>query len=180
MTAEKGTFLAVDGQGEPGGAAFQDAIGQLYSIAYTTKFTLKFAGVIDFAVAPLGCLWYDDPREVPLSEWHWRLLIRVPDEITAAHIRDARTTIMERKGLETGGVKRRIWNEGRSLQLLHVGPYDQVGPCYEQLFDHAVSIGCEGGPPCHEIYLSDPRRVAPERLKTIVRVPIKKRRGRPS
>ncbi len=172
----KGTYLAVDGVGEPGGAAFQDAIGKLYALAYTTKFAMKKAGGADFAVPALECLWPDDPSGKPRSEWRWRLMLRVPDCVTESALRHVRRELREKKGLATDAVKRVSWAEGRALQVLHVGPYDAVGSAYRTLA-HAASgrkLSCVG--PGHEVYISDPRRVPPERIKTIVRMAVKPQR----
>ncbi len=169
----EGTFLAVDGQGTPGGEAFEKAIQNLYPVAYTVKFSLKKVGTIDFVVPPLEALWHDNPVEVPdMSQWRWRTMIRVPESVKTEHVQEAQETILERKGTDTSDVQLVRWEEGESLQLLHIGPYDQVGAIYEQLQSSALLENLTLGPPGHEIYLSDPRRTAPEKLKTIVRMPI--------
>ena len=169
----EGTFLAVDGQGTPGGEAFEKAIQNLYPVAYTLKFSLKKAGTIDFVVPPLEALWHDNPVEVPdMSQWRWRTMIRVPESVKTEHVQEAQESILERKGTDTSDVQLVRWEEGESLQLLHIGPYDQVGAIYEQLQSSALLENLTLGPPGHEIYLSDPRRTAPEKLKTIVRMPI--------
>ena len=85
VRAARGVFLAVDGAGEPGGEAFGEAIGQLYSLAYSAKWTLKLAGVVDFGVSCLECL-YDLPKR---GQWSWRLMIRIPDAVTAKHVAEA-------------------------------------------------------------------------------------------
>ena len=169
----EGTFLVVDGQGAPGGEAFQKAVQNLYSVAYTVKFSLKKAGTIDFVVPPLEALWYDDPDEVPdVSRWRWRTMIRVPESVKSEQLQEAQSTILEKKGTDTSDVQLVRWEEGDSLQVLHIGPYDQVGAIYEQFRSRALLENVALGPPGHEIYLSDPRRTAPEKLKTIVRMSI--------
>ena len=173
VKADEGTFLAVDGEGAPGGEAFEKAIQYLYPVAYTVKFALKKAGTIDFVVPPLEALWHDNPAEVPdMSQWRWRTMIRVPESVKAEHMQEAQETILERKGTDTFDVQLVRWEEGECLQVLHVGPYDQVGAIYEQLQSSARLENLTLGSPGHEIYLSDPRRTAPEKLKTIVRMPI--------
>ena len=170
---DEGTFLAVDGEGAPGGEAFEKAIQNLYPVAYTVKFALKKAGTIDFVVPPLESLWQDNPTEVPdMSQWRWRTMIRVPESVKAEHVQEAQETILERKGTDTSDVQLVRWEEGDSLQVLHTGPYDQVGAIYEQLQSSAQMENLTLGAPGHEIYLSDPRRTAPEKLKTIVRLSI--------
>jgi len=173
VRAAKGIFLAVDGVGEPGSQAFQDAIGALYGLAYTTKFTLKNAGLGDFAVPALECLYFDDPATTPRDQWRWRLQLRIPEQITARTLADVRRALTEKKGLDTRAVKRIAWAEGRALQVLHVGPYNEVGDVYRRLAAEAGArrLSCTG--PGHEIYLNDPRRVAPARIKTIVRMPVR-------
>jgi hypothetical protein len=172
IEAGRGTFLTCDGVGEPGGAAYGEAIGKLYSLAYTTKFMLKHAGVLDFGIANLECLWFEDPAERPRSEWEWRLQVRIPDEVTPAHLREARKILKERKGADLTGVRRRQWTEGRAVQVLHVGPYDTVDKTYRALGEYAEAYGLKIKGVGHEVYLNDPRRTAPERLKTIVRMPV--------
>ena len=165
----RGSFLARDGVGEPGGKAFQEAIGQLFAVAYTAKFGLKAAGLVDFAVPPLECLWFDDPQEKPIQEWRWRLLVRIPDRVSARDLQPVRKTLLERKGLDTSGVKRITWAEGSALQVLHLGPYETLGESYQKLAVSAAERGLECSGPGHEVYLSDPRRAAPDKMKTIVR-----------
>ncbi len=173
VRAAKGVFLAIDGVGEPGSQAFQDAIGALYALAYTTKFTLKNAGLGDFAVPALEGLYFDDPATTTPAQWHWRLQLRVPEQVTARALADVRKALADKKGIDTQAVKRITWTEGRALQVLHMGPYDQVGGAYQRLAGEAGArrLSCAG--PGHEIYLNDPRRVAPTKIKTIVRMPVK-------
>jgi hypothetical protein len=173
VVAERATFLAVEGQGAPGGEAFQAAIGALYGAAYTIKFALKKEGALDFAVSKLECSWeVEDPKTTPMSEWRWRLMIRVPDEVTAAQLRVAQRELAE-KGKDASAVKRLALKGGRALQTMHVGPYDKVGESYARLDARAAELGLEPTGPAHEIYVSDPRRVAPEKLKTIVRLGVR-------
>ena len=153
----EGTFLVVDGQGAPGGEAFQKAIQDLYPVAYTVKFSLKKRG------------------RSTLSSPLWRrfgTMIRVPERVKNKQLKEAQETILEKKGTDTSDVRLVKWEEGDSLQVLHIGPYDQVGAIYEQLQSRALLENVALGPPGHEIYLSDPRRTAPEKLKTIVRLSI--------
>jgi hypothetical protein len=170
----KGVFLAVDGQGEPGGAAFQEAINKLYSLAYTAKFDIKAASGRDFSVPPLECLWPEGLCDRPRSEWRWRLMLRVPAWLTEQALGRARRIVRERKGFGTDEVRRVAWAEGRSLQVLHVGPYDGVAKSYERLGETAAARGLRFSGPGHEVYLSDPRRTAPEKIRTIVRVGVNK------
>lgn len=94
-----GTYLAVPGQGAPGGEAFQNAVGQLYGVAYTLKFAHKTLGDFDFKVSKLECLWdIDSPEEAPVDEWRWRLLIRIPDDIGETEVEKTKTGLKQEKG----------------------------------------------------------------------------------
>ncbi len=172
LRCPRGAFLAVDGVGEPGGAAFQEAIGKLYALAYTTKFAMKKAGGADFAIPALECLWPDDPAGKPKNEWRWRLLLRVPDCVTETALKQVRRDLLQKKALDTAAVKRITWAEGRALQVLHVGPYDAVGDAYAKLAREAAARGLACAGSGHEVYISDPRRVPPEKIKTIVRMAV--------
>jgi hypothetical protein len=172
VRAGRGVFLAVDGVGEPGSQAYQDAIGALYALAYTARFTLKKAGLGDFAVPALECLYFDDPATTPRGQWRWRLQLRIPEELTSAALNDVRKALAEKKGLDTRAVKRIAWAEGRALQMLHVGPYHQVSTAYQRLMSEATARGLACTGPGHEIYLNDPRRVPADRIKTLVRMPV--------
>jgi hypothetical protein len=173
VRAARGVFLAVDGVGDPGGPAFQAAVGALYALAYTAKFTFKHAGLGDFAVPALEGLYFDDPATTPRAHWRWRLQLRIPDHVTARALTGVRKALAEKKGLDTRSVKRIAWAEGRALQTLHVGPYDEVGGVYRRLIAEAVARGLSCAGLGHEIYLSDPRRVPPGKIKTIVRMPVR-------
>lgn len=173
VTADRGEFLCVDGKGAPGGAEFQRAIEVLYSVAYTVKFSLKKAGLLDFTVPKLEWLWLvGDPKAIPMSQWEWRAMIRIPSEVTRAHINEAGKLVGEKKGLDVSGVRRISWREGRALQVMHTGPYDGVEEAYEKLHARADELGYRVKGRTHEIYLNDPNRVAHQKLKTIVRLPI--------
>jgi hypothetical protein len=172
VNVETGIFLAVEGQGEPGGEVFQNRIQCLYATAYTLKFTLKYDGVLDFKMGKLECLYLSEPAKTPMKEWRWRFLLRVPEGLTPQHLAQAKKSLKERKGLDAAVVKRIRWKEGRALQVLHVGPFDQVAATYARLVAYAQQHGLQTQCAGHEIYLSDPRRVAAEKLKTIVRLPV--------
>ncbi len=173
LTVGNATFLAIDGKGEPGGEGYQQAIERLYNVAYTMKFALKKAGVIDFKVPTLECLWFGDPNKTPLAEWKWRLLIRIPEAVTEAHLEETKQQLREKKGIDAAVVQRIAWEEGRSLQALHIGPYDTVTTTYEKLWKFGKEQGLVPKETGHEVYLNDPRRTAPEKLKTIIRLPVK-------
>jgi len=169
VTVAPARYLAIDGRGAPGGPEFSAAIGALYGMAFTIKMARKAAGR-DYAVCKLEGLWTKwEPPAVP----DWTLLIRTPDFIEAADLREAAEQIAKKgKGAEVGRVKLRTLKEGRCVQMLHVGPYDQVGATIEVMLEQARAEGLKQRDHLHEVYLSDPRRVAPARLRTIVRMPV--------
>lgn len=174
VNAASAVFLSVSGKGEPGGEVFQAAIQHLYSLTYTTKFMLKNAGKLDFAVSRLECLWHgQDYENTPKSEWCWQLLIRIPAAVKAADLKKAGKIIMQRHAMDVSDVLRWSWKEGRAIQIMHVGPYDQVGATYKKLDEYAREKGKSTSCPGHEIYISDPRRVPAAKLKTIVRLPVR-------
>jgi len=179
ITVGKATYLAVSGRGAPGGEDFQTKVAALYAIAYTVKMTRKFAGERDYVVGKLeGQYWSDREGthfgEVDPGELRWRLMIRVPDFIGKRDLRDAAAKLKERnKGQHVDEVELVSIDEGTCIQMLHVGPYDQEGETIAQMVESAAGEGLHVSGRHHEIYLSDPRRVAPEKLRTILRLPVR-------
>ena len=180
VNIKKAAYLAVSGVGAPGGDEFQERIGALYGMAFTTKMTRKFAGLGDYTVCKLECQWWADDDSVPFSElpqvdWHWKLLIRTPSVVKKKDLAASRKTLNERgKGECTDLVDLESFSEGKCVQMLHVGPYDTEYETLAVMKEYAESEGLEFHGKHHEIYLSDPRRVEPERLKTILRMPVKR------
>jgi hypothetical protein len=171
-------YLMIDGQGAPGGAAFEECIGALYAMAFTIKMTRKFAGQGDYTVCKLEALWYttdssDDFANIPQEQWCWTLMIRTPECVGQADLDKAVIALLDKgKAEAVKEVRLEKLNEGKCVQALHVGPYDQVGEAIEKMQALADENGLSFTGRHHEIYLSDPRRVAPEKLKTIVRRPV--------
>jgi len=164
-------YLAITGQGEPGGETFTTRLGLLYNVAFTIKMAKKFAGK-DYAVCKLEGLWWglDESR----SKWRWQLLIRTPDFIRGPDRTAALDQLRQRgKDPATREVELIRLDEGPCVQLLHVGPYDAEPASLERMHAFAASEGLRPHGMHHEIYLSDPRRVAPSRLKTILRIPVR-------
>jgi hypothetical protein len=169
------SYLMVDGEGDPSGnASFAEAIELLYSTSYTLKFAAKKADTgRDWAVMPLEGLWV-----VQKPRWWWTLMIAQPDFVTAAEVRKAAGELARKHDRRSyARLRLQKFAEGRSVQTLHVGPYDAETPTIERMRQFAREQGLEFAGKHHEIYLSDPRRVAPEKLKTILRQPVKKRAG---
>jgi len=178
LTISPAQYLTVVGQGEPGGDTFTTRIGALYAVAYTVKMTSKFAGR-DYVVCKLEAVWWGSSKrpdffKEDMSKWNWKLMIRTPEFIRQKDIRAAQDALEKKgKGPEVAEVKLEIIDEGLCVQMLHVGPYDQEAVTVEVMKQAAVEQGLRFHGLHHEIYLSDPRRVAPERLRTILRVPVK-------
>lgn len=173
------TYLMVDGHGDPNTAQeYADALAALYPLAYTLKFASKRAGH-DYVVPPLEALWWaEDMRAFTSardkSRWSWTAMLLVPAHVTREQYDAARVEVA-RKGSTPAGVEVRLesLHEGRCVQTLHVGSYDDEAPVLAALHDEFIpAAGLRMTGRHHEIYLSDPRRVAPERLRTILRQPV--------
>ena len=170
-------YLAIEGQGAPGGQEFTACIGALYGAAFTIKMTRKFAGQQDYAVCKLEGQWWTDSTpdlsKVEREKWRWNLLIRTPGFVANADLKKAVAVLLERgKGHEVKRVRLETLNEGTCVQMLHVGPYDKECETIAMMQAFAEQQGRQFHGRHHEIYLSDPRRVPPERLKTILREPV--------
>lgn len=177
VTIKPARYLAIQGRGEPGGAAFQTAVGALYNVAFTVKMARKKAGR-DYAVCKLEALWWGKRANgsfftEPKSGWNWQLLIRVPDWIQSREVADvAEGLVAKGKDRDVLNVGLTVLHEGKSVQMLHVGPYDQEAGTVREMEACAAAhhLACHGKH--HEIYLSDPRRVVPAKLRTILRYPV--------
>lgn len=173
------SFLAIDGVGDPEAPAFQEAIGALYSLAYTIKFALKAQGV-EFSVMPLEGLWaMADGSAFDVNardRWGWTAMIGQPDAVKPEHVSQALDAIRKKKKHTPAHDRVRFERirEGLAAQIMHIGPYAEEGPTVEQLHAFVAAHGYELHGLHHEIYLGDPRRSAPEKLKTILRHPVRK------
>jgi hypothetical protein len=172
-------YLAVDGHGDPNVAsAYAEAVEALYGVAYTVKFESKNALGRDFVVAPLEGLWRaDDPTAFvsrDKSAWNWTMLINQPAWISEDLVRSATEKVIAKKKAAAAGRVRLVrLHEGTSVQIMHHGSYDDEGPTLARLHDDFMpSNGLAFNGDHHEIYLSDPRRTAPARLRTILRQPV--------
>lgn len=174
------SYLMFDGHGDPNTApAYVQAIEALYSLSYTLKFMSKRAFDRDYVVGPLEGLWWsadmNDFTTRQKDKWSWTMMILQPDWITAGHLQAAKAEVLMKKGqpgIETARLA--VLHEGRCAQILHVGPYDAEGPVLARLHkDWLPAHGLAEAGHHHEIYLSDPRKVEPAKLKTILRQPVK-------
>jgi hypothetical protein len=177
-------FLMVDGRGDPDTSrAFEDAMQALYSTAYTLKFGLKKTDPgRDFKVAPLEGLWWTDDA-APTAEdlqrdrdaWNWTLMLAVPDAVTGDEVAAAVGAAARKQDLPAAPLLRlERFEEGLAVQMMHVGPYSEEATTIERLHTFAAAEGYELRGRHHEIYLGDPRRTATERLKTVLRHPVRR------
>jgi hypothetical protein len=171
-------YLGITGRGEPGGDAFTQAVGALYNVAFTVKMARKFAGTV-YTVSKLEALWWgagpdDDFMFLPRDQWNWQLLIRTPDFISRSEVSGAIATLVGRgKPARVRDVELVTIDEGSCVQMLHIGPYTEEWRSLEAMHAFAEREGREVHGRHHEIYLSDPRRVAPAKLKTILRLAVR-------
>jgi hypothetical protein len=177
-------YLMIDGEGAPEESAnepttdFQRCFGALFPVVYTIKFRLKRDGLA-MPILPLEALWWtgDDSSfdmNVPPERWHWRVLIAVSDDVTPAVFEEAVAEVRRKKG-DSEHLRRlhfERWREGRCAQVMHVGPYSEERPTIEGLHAFIAAQGVRMRGAHHEIYLGDPRRSDPARLKTVLRQPV--------
>ena len=173
-------YLMIDGKGYPGTSQeYQDAIEALYPVAYSLRFGLKKAGILDYKVMPLEGLWWAkdidaftiDSRK---DEWLWTSMIMQPPLVTTDLYQEAIKKVNKKKNLVAlPKMRLEIYNEGMSVQIMHIGPFSEEGPVIEKMHQYAFDQGYELRGKHHEIYLSDFRKTAPEKLRTVIRQPIK-------
>lgn len=175
-------YLMVDGHGDPNTApAYRRAVESLFAMAYAIKFACKAEGK-DFVVAPLEGLWSAADAEAFTArrkdEWDWTMMIMVPDFVDGAAFLAARSKVLEKLGALPESLRLERLEEGPCLQALHVGSYDDEGPLLAALHGEVMpSGGYDFAGPHHEIYLGDPRRTPPEKLRTILRQPVRRSLG---
>lgn len=170
-------YLMIDGQGSPGDSpAYQAALESLYPLAYATKFLSKQQLGRDYAVPPLEGLWWADDHAAFTTggrrdEWRWTLMLMLPEWIAAEHVAAARA---KKAAPGLAAVRFDSLAEGRCLQLLHLGSFASEAAVLHRLHhDELPGRGLTFNGHHHEIYLSDPRRSAPEKLKTVLRQPVR-------
>lgn len=173
-------FLMVDGEGVPAVAqAYHEAVEALYALSYKLKFHSKTQLGRDYTVPPLEGLWWAEDMSTFVTRdkaaWQWTLMIPVPDWLGAADIQAMREVVKKKKDPAALALVRfEAFTEGRCLQRLHVGSYDDETEPLRQLHEEVMPArGLTFNGKHHEIYLSDPRRVAPEKLRTVLRQPVR-------
>ncbi|NLU62957.1 hypothetical protein HCA61_11855 [Rhodococcus sp. HNM0563] len=172
-------YLAVEGSGDPNSSrAYAEAVEALYSVSYTIKFASKKELGRDAVVGPLEGLWWADDMSTFVSRdkraWKWTMLINQPPWVTDEMVDSAKAVVAKKKALASLPLLHSMtWTEGRCVQILHIGAYDDEGPTLESLHHRVLpERGLTYNGRHHEIYLSDPRRTAPGSLKTILRQPV--------
>lgn len=169
-------FLMVTGQGDPNAGEFQQAMEALFSVSYALKFKAKKIDK-DYAVMPPeGLFWAEDMSSFAQGDknaWEWTLMIAQPEFITEEMFWSALEETRKKKGL-TAEPRFESYHEGLSAQIMHIGPYGDEATTIKILHDFIRENGYQFNGKHHEIYLSDPRRAAPEKMKTIIRQPVKK------
>jgi len=173
-------FLMADGRGDPNTCKdFQEAIGALYSLSYTMKFMLKFGPEKkEHMVMPLEALWWTDKGTDFFSAgketWNWTAMIAQPEHVNNELIAKTRQELVRKKKVVPGIDKVRLveFEEGLSAEIMHIGPYNGERPTIEKVHKFIRDSGHRLRGKHHEIYLSDPRRSKPEKLKTVVRQPM--------
>lgn len=177
-------FLMIDGQGDPNTAQeYQDALEALYPVAYKLKFISKKALVKDYVVPPLEGLWWAEDMEQfttggDKNAWQWTMMIMQPEWVTQEMFENALDQVKKTKN-PTALSKLRLerYHEGLVVQIMHIGSYDNEGPTLGRMHHEFIpGHGYEMNGKHHEIYLSDPRKVAPEKLKTVLRQPVREKR----
>ncbi len=170
--------LAIEGTGDPNTAeAWREAIEALYSTAYTLKFMLKKAGATpNYDVMPLEALWWVSDTAFSLEDrrnWLWRAIIVQPDFVTDAHVAQAIELARKKKSNPAlDHLRFETFDEGLCAQVMHIGPYAEEPPTVQRLLEFIHAQGYVQSGKHHEIYLSDPQRTAPAKMKTIIRLPI--------
>jgi hypothetical protein len=172
-------FAMIDGAGDPNTApAYAGAVSWLYTLSYTLKFMSKAAGR-DYGVAPLEGLWWSDDMDDFLKgrkdRWSWTSMIMQPDWISPEQFEQAVAKAKEKLGPPPKSLRLERFTEGLSVQTMHLGPYSAEGPTIAKLHSEFLPAnGLVENGRHHELYIGDPRRTAPEKLKTVIRQPVRK------
>lgn len=178
-------YLSIQGIGDPDGQQYADKLQALYSAAYAIKFQCKDLGK-DFTVAKLEGLWSfnenkyahigiaEAPLKIPRSEWSYRMMIRLPEFVTPEQVNAVIQQVLEKKQLLlVKEVHFHKMTEGKVIQILHTGPFANEPETLQKIQQFSEAHGLQKNGLHHEIYLSDFRKTAPEKLKTILREPVK-------
>lgn len=174
-------FLMIDGQGDPNTAQeYGEALEALYAVAYKIKFMSKKELGKDYVVPPLEGLWWAEDMDVfttggDRDAWQWTMMIMQPEWVTEALFEEARNQVGKAKAPPAlSKIRLENYHEGLSVQIMHIGPFSEEGPTINKLHHEFLPENSllEAGKH-HEIYLGDPRKGAPEKLKTVLRQPVR-------
>jgi hypothetical protein len=174
-------FIMIDGSGYPGTSQeYAEAVQALYSVAYTLKFMVKKELLVDYPVmASEGLWWMDDMHEFSLAnkdKWKWTMMIMQPEIITPTLFSRAVEQAGKKKALSAiSKLRLEVFREGLAAQIMYFGAYSDEGPTITRLHQFIHDNGCELSGKHHEIYLGDPRRVASEKLRTVIRQPMSRK-----
>ena len=188
VNVPKANYIAVRGTGDPNevGGAYQQAIGILYAVAYTLKMSYKtdykIEGFFEYVVPPLEGFWWQDDTDgvdyTDKSSFHWISVIRLPDFVTKKDFAWAVETASKKKKLDCSSAEFMTIDEGLCVQIMHLGAFDDepatVSLMDEYLAENGYANDITATRLHHEIYMSDARKVVPEKWKTVIRHPIKK------
>lgn len=173
-------FLMIDGKGNPNTAkAYSLAVETLYAVSYSLKFMIKKSEQkTDYVVMPLeGIWWTEDMADFSIDkkdDWLWTAMIMQPEYVNQELVNTAIKAVKSKKGLlATDKLRFESFNEGKSAQIMYIGPYADETPTIQKIHNYIDGLGGKLSGKHHEIYLSDPRRTAAEKLKTIIRQPFK-------
>ncbi|MEZ0181721.1 GyrI-like domain-containing protein [Flavobacterium oncorhynchi] len=185
LQIEKTNYISITGKGDPSGKEFSEKIQALYGTAYIIKFMLKAINN-DFIVPKLEALWSFDtekyaaismdeaPLKIPRSEWNYRIMIRMPDFVTKKQTEEAINTAVNKKQIELAkSIEFYEMAEGKVIQILHIGPFEDEPQTLKKIQEFSIENNLQQNGLHHEIYLSDFRKTAPEKLKTLLREPVK-------
>jgi len=170
-------YLAIEGKGEPAGEIFVSKVEALYPLAYGIKNICKEKNN-DFGVPKLEGLWWVEGNspalEVPRSEWHWKLLIRMPEFVTRKMILSVQPEVTKKKKNDLiREISFEKIAEDKCVQIMHIGPYSTEPETIKILMEFMDKNGLFVNGLHHEIYLSDPRKTEPSKMKTLIRYPVK-------
>lgn len=175
-------FLMIDGQGDPNTSqTYQDAIEALFSVSYALKFMIKRSELqIDYGVLPLEGLWWTDDMSkfnaVNKDKWKWTSMVMQPEYVSKDLFETAVAQVKKKKKLiALSDMRFESYNEGKAAQIMHIGPFSDEGPTIDRLHSFIRDNNYEPKGKHHEIYLSDLRKRAPDKLKTVIRQPIKEK-----
>ena len=171
-------YLMIDGRGDPNTAQeYKDAVETLYPVAYALKFMMKKGALeLDYVVMPLeGLWWVEDMSQFSVQDkgdWLWTMMILQPEVVNQEMVDKALAQTAKKKNPPAlDKVRLERLHEGAAAQIMHIGPYADEAPTIAKIHQFISENGGQLRGKHHEIYLSDPRRAAPEKMKTIIRQP---------